>query len=52
MKNNLKENQKQLIKKFQKIHENPKKNPLCFSILGLHDWTRALQSSPILRKKT
>ena len=29
-----------------------KKNHLCFFILGLHDSTRALQSSPILRKKS
>ena len=28
-----------------------KKIPLCFSILGLRNLTRTLQSSPILRKK-
>ena len=38
-------------KKFSAKTNKQTKHCLCFSILGLRDSTRALQSSPILRKK-
>ena len=37
---------------YKKSKKNKKKNPFCVFILGLCDLTRALQSSPFLRKRS
>ena len=37
---------------FSAKRKEEEKNPLCFSILGICDSTRALRFNPILRKKS